>query len=84
MPLEQIDDGVWLAEGGLVSFYGIPYPTRSIIVRLSGSALWIWPISNEPFAGSLDIHWSPCPDHLYHRDAGARAKPAANSIGFVW
>lgn len=49
MPLQAIDDGIWLAEGGLVSFYGVPYPTRSIIVRLPGSALWVWsPIALTP------------------------------------
>jgi hypothetical protein len=49
MPLETIDDGVWLAEGGLVSFYGIPYPTRCVVIRLPGEVLWIWsPVALTP------------------------------------
>jgi hypothetical protein len=47
--LEPIDDGIWLAEGGNVSFYGFPYPTRSVIVRLEDRRLWIWsPIALTP------------------------------------
>ncbi len=40
--LEQVDDALWIAEGGLVSFYGIPYPTRSVIARLGDGGLWVW------------------------------------------
>jgi hypothetical protein len=40
--LEQVDDALWIAEGANVSFYGAPYPTRSVIVRLGSGGLWIW------------------------------------------
>lgn len=40
--LTPIDDGIWLAEGGLVDFYGFPYPTRMVVVRLNNGRLWIW------------------------------------------
>lgn len=40
--LEQVDDAIWIAEGGNVSFYGAPYPTRSVIVRLKDGGLWMW------------------------------------------
>lgn len=40
--LEPVGDNIWLAEGGVVSFYGAPYPTRSVIVRLPSGALWVW------------------------------------------
>lgn len=40
--LEQIHDNLWLAEGEIVSFYGIAYPTRSVIARLANGDLWIW------------------------------------------
>ena len=42
MRLEAIDDTIWLAEGSIVSFYGFPYPTRSVIVRLENQDLWVW------------------------------------------
>ncbi len=49
MTLEAIDDSIWLAEGEIVSFYGFPYPTRAVIVRLDGGALWVWsPIALTP------------------------------------
>ncbi len=49
MPLASIDDTIWVAEGGTVSFYGFPYPTRSVVVRLPADALWIWsPIALTP------------------------------------
>jgi hypothetical protein len=34
MALEVIGDSIWLVEGDVVDFYGFPYPTRSVIVRL--------------------------------------------------
>ncbi|WP_375205737.1 DUF4336 domain-containing protein [Hyphococcus sp.] len=40
--LESVGENIWLAEGGIVSFYGAPYPTRSVIVRLPSGDLWIW------------------------------------------
>jgi Domain of unknown function (DUF4336) len=40
--LEMIDEGIWLAEGGIVSLYGFPYPTRSVIARLDTGGLWVW------------------------------------------
>ena len=42
MTLETVDDAIWIAEGGIVSFYGFPYPTRSVIVRLRSGELWVW------------------------------------------
>lgn len=42
MPLQPIDKDLWLAEGPLVDFYGMPYPTRMVIVRLPDGALWVW------------------------------------------
>ena len=49
MRLEPIGDAIWLAEGETVSFYGFPYPTRSVIIRLEHHKLWIWsPIALTP------------------------------------
>jgi len=46
--LEEIDDGLWVVEGEIVSFYGFPYPTRSVIARLANRDLWVWsPIKLE-------------------------------------
>jgi hypothetical protein len=40
--LEKLDESLWLADGGTVNFYGFPYPTRGVIVRLSDERLWVW------------------------------------------
>lgn len=42
MQLEQVGEALWLAEGDIVSFYGFPYPTRSVIARLADGGLWVW------------------------------------------
>ena len=51
MALEEVGDAIWLAEGGIVSFYGFPYPTRSVIVRLDNGDLWVW----SPIGLSADL-----------------------------
>lgn len=38
----QVDDNIWICEGETVDFYGFPYPTRSVIVRLADGNLWVW------------------------------------------
>jgi hypothetical protein len=49
MILEETGSSIWLAEGGIVSFYGAPYPIRSVIVRLGGGELWVWsPVALTP------------------------------------
>jgi len=49
MALEPVSDSIWLVDGELVSFYGFPYPTRSVIVRLENDALWVWsPVETSP------------------------------------
>jgi hypothetical protein len=40
--LTEIAENIWIADGATVSFYGFPYPTRSVIVRLQNGGLWIW------------------------------------------
>jgi hypothetical protein len=40
--LEQLHELLWLAEGEIVSFYGFPYPTRSVVARLESGDLWVW------------------------------------------
>ncbi|MGH6863353.1 MAG: DUF4336 domain-containing protein, partial [Methylocella sp.] len=40
--LERVHETLWVVEGENVSFYGIPYPTRSVIACLQNGDLWIW------------------------------------------
>ncbi len=47
--LIEVADDIWIAEGENVSFYGFAYPTRSVIVRLPSTKLWIWsPVRLSP------------------------------------
>jgi hypothetical protein len=42
MSLEEIGAGLWIVEGEILSFYGFPFPTRSVIARLGNGDLWVW------------------------------------------
>lgn len=45
----QVHDDLWVVEGDLVSFFGFPYPTRSVIARLANGGLWVWsPVALSP------------------------------------
>jgi len=79
--LVEIGDSAWLAEGTLVSFYGFPYPTRSVVVRLGNGDLWVWsPIKvSEDLVGEVNrlgrVAHLVSPNkihHLYLRDWTAR------------
>src|SRR5690349_19548755 len=51
MTLEQLGPELWVADGGIVSFYGFDYPTRMVVVRLADGGLWVW----SPIALRRDI-----------------------------
>lgn len=38
----QLSENLWLFEGPNVSFFGAPYPTRSVIAKLDNGDLWVW------------------------------------------
>ncbi|MGH6873267.1 MAG: DUF4336 domain-containing protein [Rhizomicrobium sp.] len=40
--LDPVHDALWIGEGGIVSFFGIAYPTRCVIARLENGDLWVW------------------------------------------
>jgi hypothetical protein len=49
MILEELGPDLWVADGGVVSFFGFDYPTRMVVVRLEGGGLWLWsPIAPNP------------------------------------
>ena len=33
---------IWIVEGDIVNFFGFPYPTRSVVVKLASGDLWVW------------------------------------------
>jgi hypothetical protein len=47
--LEQLGPELWVADGGIVSFFGFDYPTRMVVVRLADGGLWLWsPVEPAP------------------------------------
>lgn len=40
--LQALAEDLWMAEGPVVDFYGFPYPTRSVVIRLPSGGLWVW------------------------------------------
>lgn len=40
--LQPVGDGLWLIDGPVVRAYGLPFPTRMAVARLSGGGLWLW------------------------------------------
>jgi len=40
--LQEFGPSLYVADGPSVSFYGFPYPTRMVVVRLSDSSVWMW------------------------------------------
>ena len=47
--LKPVAEDVWVADGGFVSFYGMPFPTRMAVLRLpDGGLLLHSPVGREP------------------------------------
>jgi len=40
--LKPFGPNIWIAEGPVVNFFGFPYPTRCVIIKLSNGSLWVW------------------------------------------
>lgn len=49
--LEKLGPDLWVADGGIVSFFGFDYPTRMAVVRLEDGGLWVW----SPIALTAEI-----------------------------
>ncbi|WP_417588324.1 DUF4336 domain-containing protein [Pararhodobacter oceanensis] len=39
--LKPVDRDIWVVDGPSVKFYGLPFPTRMVVVRLAGGGLWL-------------------------------------------
>jgi hypothetical protein len=69
--LQSIDEDIWMADGPEVPFFGIPYPTRMVIVRLP-AGLWVWsPIAlTEPLHEAVTslgpVRWIVSPNKIHH------------------
>ncbi len=72
MTLQPFGQEIWFEDGPAVSFFGVPYPTRMAIIRLSGGSLFVWsPVALSPALqrcvealGTVQILVTP--NHLHH------------------
>ncbi|MXO64932.1 DUF4336 domain-containing protein [Altericroceibacterium endophyticum] len=87
--LTAIAPDIWLVEGDCVSFYGFPYPTRSVVVRLADGGLWFWsPLKfDAQLKAALDelgeVRHLVSPNKLHHLFMGdwQRRYPQAHTWG---
>jgi hypothetical protein len=76
---------LWIVDGPVVRFLGMPYPTRMTIVRLRDGALWICSpiVLTAPLRSALDalgaVAYLVAPNKLHHLFLGdwTRAYPGA-------
>ncbi|MGI9353949.1 MAG: DUF4336 domain-containing protein [Rhizobiaceae bacterium] len=70
--LGKISEDIWISEGDIVNFYGFPYPTRSVIIRLGNGELWVWsPIAlSEELRNEIEAIGEPrhlvSPNKIHH------------------
>lgn len=70
--LEAIGESIWIVEGKIIDFYGFPYPTRSLVVRLENGDVWIWsPVQlNQKLAEAIDklgpVRHLVSPNKIHH------------------
>lgn len=63
---------LWVVDGPTVNFYGFPYPTRMVVLRLGTDRLWVWsPIALTPeLRAQVDqlgtVAWLVSPNKLHH------------------
>ncbi len=70
--LVSFGENLYVADGPTVSFFGIPYPTRMAVARLSTGSVWVWsPIALTPeLAGAVQaigpVGCIVSPNKLHH------------------
>ncbi|MDJ0929239.1 MAG: DUF4336 domain-containing protein, partial [Gammaproteobacteria bacterium] len=70
--LEPFGPSIYFADGPTVSFYGFPYPTRMVVVRLSDGPAWIWsPIAlTDELASAVEaigpVRFIVSPNKIHH------------------
>lgn len=81
---KPLGPGIWLADGPAIRFYGLPFPTRMVVVRLEGG-LWLHsPIAPDPglcaaLADLGPVRWLVAPNNIHyaHLPAWAERFPSA-------
>lgn len=87
--LTSLGPDLWVADGGTVSFYTMPYPTRMVVVRLADGSLWVHsPIAlDDALQQQINqlgrVAWLIAPNHLHHLfiEQWQQSYPHASSLG---
>ncbi|HEY1707646.1 MAG TPA: DUF4336 domain-containing protein [Rhizomicrobium sp.] len=70
--LVPFGSGIWIADGPVVDFYGFPYSTRMVLIRLQNGDLFVWsPVSlTGPLKNAVDgigrVAYLVSPNSLHH------------------
>ena len=71
--MNEFAPNVWTVDGPVVDFYGIPYPTRMVVIRLSSGYSWVWsPVAtNDDLAAEIESKAGPVkyivsPNKIHH------------------
>jgi hypothetical protein len=70
--LESFAPSLWIADGPTVPFYGFPYPTRMVVVRLADGSAWVWsPVAlTEELAHAVEaigpVRYILSPNKIHH------------------
>ncbi len=70
--LDPFGPDIWIGEGPVVPFFGFPYPTRMVVMRLSDGGLFVWsPIALTPeLKAAVDalgrVRFLVSPNALHH------------------
>ena len=58
--LKPVADDVWIVDGGWIRFYGLPFPTRMTIVRMTDGGIWVHsPIADRDGLGEAVAQLGP-------------------------
>lgn len=74
--LTPFGENIYFADGPAVSFFGFPYPTRMVVIRLSSGGAWVWsPIAlTRELADAVQavgpINFIVSPNKLHHLALG--------------
>ncbi len=87
--LKPVAPDVWIADGGWIRFYGLPFPTRMTVVRLADGAVWVHsPIADQGgLAEAVEalgpVRWLVAPNWIHYAwvPAWQRRFPGAETFG---
>jgi hypothetical protein len=74
--LQAIGEEIWIGDGAVVTAYGIPFPTRMVVVRLADGRLWVWSpvrLEEELRRGVVELgepFYGVSPNKLHHLALG--------------